>query len=611
MSESTIFNTEQLDRWNQGIFLEGYNYLGSEPLEGGTTRFRVWAPNARKVNVAGTFNDWNPDSNPMEKDEATGIWFAEINGAAPGDLYKYQILTADNTTVLKADPYACYSELRPDTASVIYRLEGYHWNDNGWKKKRKELHRPDRPLSLYEVHLGSWKRKQGRSPGYYSYGELANQLIPYVKDMGFTHIELMPVAEHPYDPSWGYQITGFYAPTSRYGPPRAFMQFVDKCHEAGIGVILDWVPGHFPDDDHGLSRFDGTPLYEHPDPKRSRHKDWDTNNFDHEKTGVRNFLLSNANYWAEMYHIDGFRVDGVASMLYLDYSKERGEWLPNVYGGNENLGALTFLQDFNTEIHEQYPSLLTIAEESTSWPGITRSIDQSGLGFDFKWNMGWMNDTLHFFGQKPAKRIINSHHITFPLTYAFDEKFVLPLSHDEVVHLKKSLWNKMPGSGRDKAKQLKLLLLYWATFPGKLLLFMGGEFGQLSEWSESTSLEWNLLEKEPHRQIKSLTKDLLHFYKENPALFETDCSSAGFEWLALDPDKEGRYAFLRRDNNGTSKLAVVFNVSDREIPWVPAVLPGKDSYYPVLDTESGYLSQSQDIPKKLSPYYGLVLSPKY
>ncbi|MBN2731089.1 MAG: 1,4-alpha-glucan branching protein GlgB [Balneolaceae bacterium] len=594
--------------WQEGNCIDAYERLGAHPMSGEGVRFAVWAPHAKSVCVVGDFNDWNHRTHKMSKDSSTGIWQAAIPEAGCGQCYKFYITSSDGTARLKADPYGFYHEKGSHHASIIYEWPHFNWSDDAWMSRRFALHQPDEPLSVYEVHVGSWRRSP--SGDVLSYRALADKLIPYVKEMGFTHIELMPVMEHPYGPSWGYQVTGFYAPTSRYGSPEDFMAFIDACHQNNIGVILDWVAGHFPKDEHGLAFFDGTPLYEHADERRRVHADWGTHNFDFEKPGVRNFLLSNAFFWCEKYHVDGFRIDAVASMLYLDYSKEAGEWLPNTFGGKENLGAVAFLQDLNGLLKEHYPSVLTIAEESTSWVGVTHAVSEGGLGFDYKWNMGWMNDTLHFFEQPPQKRSEESHSITFPVTFAFKERFILPFSHDEVVHLKKSLWSKMPGTLDEKFAQLKLLFLYLVGFPGKKLLFMGNELAEREEWAEGRALNWSLLDTDGHKEIKKFVTSLLHFYRSAPVLHQTDHTADGFEWEDLSRKEKGMYAFARIAKESAEKLIFVFNFSAQQVAEYQIEADAMESYRLLFDTlqaGDGILNIKITDPVSLKPLQGVVL----
>lgn len=552
-----LLSKKDIKAWHAGTFTKAHEKLGAHRVRDGF-RFAVWAPHAEGVRVTGDFNGWDKSAHPLEKDSASGFWHRVIDSAEAGQHYKFAITSTSGDRFLKSDPYGFFHEHQGQHASILWNLPDFNWSDDSWMQNRSCTQRYDKPLSIYEVHLGSWRRMPSGRP--LSYSELAEQLIPYVKEMGFTHIELMPVMEHPYGPSWGYQVTGYFAPTSRYGPPEEFMAFIDACHQNELGVILDWVPGHFPRDAQGLAFFDGTPLYEHPDQRRREHGDWGTYNFDFEKPGVRNFLLSNALFWCEKYHIDGFRVDAVASMLYLDYSKEDGEWLPNEHGGKENLGALAFLKDFNRLIKQRDPSLLTIAEESTAWPGVTQPVHDGGLGFDYKWNMGWMNDTLHFFEQPADNRGSETHSLTFPVTFAFSERFILPLSHDEVVHLKKSLWSKMPGPPEQKFAQLKLLFLFMTGYPGKKLLFMGSELAEKEEWSEGRGLHWPLLERNHHKEVQQFVAALMDFYHKTPTLHTKDHEHDGFAWVDLAHKGQSVYAF-RRQLPGENPLVFVFNFS--------------------------------------------------
>ena len=521
--------------------------------------FAVWAPNAERMNVVGNFNDWDGQRNPMERRGDSGIWELFVPGLAEGEIYKYEVHSHSEPRVnLKADPYAFYAEVRPNSGSVVCNIDRYKWNDEKWMAERNRQPILKQPMAVYEVHLGSWKRVPEEGNRFLTYRELAEDLPAAVKELGYTHIELLPVMEHPFDESWGYQTLGYFAPTSRFGTPEDFMYFMDRCHQEGVGVILDWVPGHFPNDWHGLMRFDGTELYEHADPRKGQHPDWGTLIFNYGRNEVKEFLLSNALFWIEKYHADGIRVDGVASMLYLDYSRKEGEWIPNIYGGNENLEAIEFLKDLNTLVHEK-PGVFTIAEESTSWPGVTRPVYLGGLGFMFKWNMGWMHDMLEFMSQDPLFRKYHHNNLTFALLYAFHENFVLPLSHDEVSHGKRSLLDKMPGDEWEHFANLRLLYGYMYGQPGKKLLFMGGEIGQWIEWNCGNSVDWHLLDYEPHRQLRKFVQDLNQVYRSQPALYEVDFHPAGFEWIDFHDAESGVVCYLRRAENPTDFIVIACN----------------------------------------------------
>ncbi len=583
-----ILSEFELDEWNNGTYHHAHKKLGAHIKNKGV-EFAVWAPHAHSVSVVGTFNGWDGRRHPMEKDQQTGIWKIHIPDAAHLDAYKYELKTGpESQPFLKADPYAFYFELRPKTASIVYELNGYEWSDASWMKQRRQRQAYDQPISVYEVHAGSWKRKGYETSEFLTYRELAEELIPYVKQMGFTHIELMPVAEHPFDPSWGYQVTGYFAPTSRFGEPKDFMYFVDCCHQEEIGVIMDWVPGHFPKDEQALRMFDGTPLYEYADPRRGEQKEWGTHVFDYGKPEVCNFLISNASYWCERYHIDGLRVDAVASMLYLNYSRKKGEWVPNVYGGNEHLEAVNFLRAFNNMLKEHHPGVISIAEESTSWPGVTLPTERGGLGFDYKWNMGWMNDTLSYLKMDEKGREAHPRKITFPLTYATHEKFVLPLSHDEVVHLKKPLVKKSPFNEPAQLANLRLLYTYQLGHPGKKLLFMGGEFGQTSEWAENRELDWHLLQHSGHAGIKALIRDLMILYNNEAALYECDYDAEGFEWIDLSNRPRGLFSFLRKPKDPSNHLFIILNFSNQKIDSYTPALFSDIQYELVINTESHY-----------------------
>ncbi|HKJ02607.1 MAG TPA: 1,4-alpha-glucan branching protein GlgB, partial [Longimicrobiales bacterium] len=599
-----------LDEGRAVLFLKGqerraHEVLGARvmTLEGvAGTGFAVWAPNARAVNLMGTMNRWEGRCHPMRPRGATGVWELFVPDVGKGAAYKYEIVLSSGRKVDKADPCGRSMELRPATASVVWDPTGYVWGDADWRERRSTWD-PDRtPVSVYEVHLGSWKRTppEERSfgdHGWPTYRQLADDLLPYVKEMGFTHVELLPVLEHPYDQSWGYQPVGFFAPTARFGQPDDFRHFVDRAHQMGIGVILDWVPGHFPDDVHGLARFDGTPLYEHPDPRRGLHPDWGTRIFDYAKPAVRSFILSSALHWLEDYHLDGLRVDAVASLLYLDYSRSEGQWLPNEYGGNENLDAVSFLRELNDAVHQACPGALVIAEESTAWPKVSHGTDRGGLGFDQKWNMGWMNDTLKFMQADPLFRAGQYGQLTFSIMYAFTERFVLPLSHDEVVHGKRSLASKMPGTQAAKLANLRALYAYLWSHPGKKLLFMGGEFAQWTEWNVDAGLDWVLLDFPAHDGVRALVRRLNELYRTDPSLHEQDFHPDGFEWLDChDPDRT-ILSYLRWSMDWKDFTAVAVNFTPT--PWddfrLAVPFPGK--YRVVLNTDAAaFGGRGRDVP---------------
>jgi 1,4-alpha-glucan branching enzyme len=533
----------------EGTHLHIYDRMGAHLIELNGVKgvlFAVWAPNALRVSVVGNFNNWDGRRHPMRFHPANGIWELFVPGLGEGELYKYEIKTHyQGYMVTKADPVGFAAEMRPKNASVVWDINKHEWQDEAWMNGRAERHDVKQPISIYELHLGSWRRKEGWE--WLTYRDLIHDLIPYVKEMGFTHIELLPVAEHPFDGSWGYQVTGFFAPSSRYGTPEDFMAFIDACHQAELGVIVDWVPAHFPTDEHGLGFFDGTHLYEHADPRQGRQPDWGTYVFNFGRNEVTQFLISNAIFWLDKYHVDGLRVDAVASMLYLDFSRKPGEWVANRYGGRENLDAIAFIRRFNQELHRLYPSAITIAEESTSFPGITRATAEGGLGFDYKWNMGWMHDTLQYFENDPVHRSYHHGTLTFSLLYAFSEKFLLPFSHDEVVHLKKSMLDKMPGDVWQRFANLRLLYAYQWSHPGKKLLFMGGEFGQWREWSEARSLDWHLLEQDPrHRQLQACLRRLNELYCTEAALHAEEYSWEGFQWIDLHDYERSILGYARR-----------------------------------------------------------------
>ncbi len=546
----------------EGTHLHIYDRLGAHIVEirgVSGVRFAVWAPNAQRVSVVGPFNQWDGRRHPMRFLHDNGVWELFIPGLGEGTLYKYEIKTHyQGYTVNKADPVGFASELRPNTASIVWDIEKHQWGDAEWLTNRGEHQGTRSPISIYELHIGSWRRRNGWE--WLTYRDLITDLIPYIKDLGYTHIELLPIAEHPSDASWGYQVTGFYAPTSRYGTPDDFMAFVDACHQAGIGVLVDWVPAHFITDEHGLGFFDGTHLYEHADPRKGRHDDWGTLIFNYGRNEVSQFLISNAVFWLDKYHIDGLRVDAVASMLYLDFSRKPGEWVANRYGGRENLEAVDFIRRFNDAVHHLYPTAITVAEESTSWPGVTRPPSAGGLGFDYKWNMGWMHDTLQFFATDPIHRSFHHGTLTFSLLYAFSEKFLLPFSHDEVVHLKRSMLDKMPGDVWQRFANLRLLYSYQWTHPGKKLLFMGSEFGQWREWNEASSLDWHLLDVDPkHGQLRDCLRRLNTLYATEVALHEDDYSWEGFQWIDLHDYERSILGYARRAPSSGEVVLVVLN----------------------------------------------------
>lgn len=546
----------------EGTHYRSYEKLGAHIMEVNSipgVHFAVWAPNAKRVSVIGDFNRWDGRRHPMRVLGSSGIWEIFIPGLREGELYKFEIKTKTDQILVKADPYAFFSELRPKSASVVCSIASYPWNDQAWMDARRSRDWLASPISIYEVHLGSWMRVPEEHNRQLTYRELSERLVPYVKEMGFSHIELLPVSEHPLDASWGYQTIGYYAPTSRFGRPDEFMRFVDVCHQNEIGVILDWVPAHFPTDGHGLGEFDGTCLYEHEDPRKGFHPDWGTKIFNYGRKEVKNFLISNALFWCEKYHIDGLRVDAVASMLYLDYSRKEGEWIPNPFGGRENLEAIDFLKSFNEIVHRSYPGILTIAEESTAWPGVSKPVHLGGLGFSLKWNMGWMHDTLEYFSKDPVHRKYHHHNLTFSLLYAFSENFVLVLSHDEVVHGKRAMLSKMPGDIWQKCANLRALYGFMFAHPGKKLLFMGDEFGQWDEWNHDKSLDWHLLQFEHHRGLQKYISDLNNLYRTEPALHQVDYHHEGFTWIDFHDSDQSVIAFMRHASNRDDLLVVVCN----------------------------------------------------
>ena len=553
--------------------------------------FDVWAPHAAAVSVIGEFNDWNETATMMTRVDPTemGVWEVFSPDAKEGQLYKYVIYTAEGKKIYKSDPYATTCELRPGTASIIYNADKYKWKDAEWIKNREKIGDQyfEQPMSIYEVHLGSWMRHPGREDdGFYTYRELADKLSKYVVDMGYTHVELMGVSEYPFDGSWGYQVTGYYAPTSRYGTPDDFMYLIDTFHKNNIGVILDWVPAHFPKDAHGLADFDGEPLYEYPDPKMGEHPDWGTKIFNYGKSEVKNFLIGSALMWVEKYHIDGLRVDAVASMLYLDYGKEDGQWIANKYGSNQNLDAIEFFKHINTLITGRNKGVVMIAEESTAWPKVTGSVKENGLNFSYKWNMGWMHDFLDYMKLDPYFRKDNHNKMTFAMSYNQYEKYILVLSHDEVVHLKCSMINKMPGFEIDKFKNLKAGYAFMMCHPGKKLLFMGQDFAQYQEWSEERELDWYLLDNPNNKSVNDFMKDLLHMYKENPALYELDCSWEGFEWINANDSYRGIFSFVRKSKDGKNNILCVVNFTPIAYDDYRVGVPKDGTYKLLINSES-------------------------
>ncbi len=589
-SEISLLSGHDIYLFKEGNHFRLYDKLGSHPAVVHGKKgyyFAVWAPNAKQVTVQGDFNGWNKETHRLAlRDDASGIWEGFIPGIKKGDIYKYHIVSSYNKYIVdKGDPFASYWEQAPKTASVIWDLD-YTWNDSNWMAKRHNINSLDSPCSIYEVHIGSWRRRSDRKSGRLTYRDIAHELANYVKDMGFTHVELMPVMEHPFYGSWGYQCTGFFAPTSRYGTPQDLMYLIDYLHQKNIGVILDWVPSHFPSDQHGLSYFDGTNLYEHQDPKKGYHPEWKSYIFNYGRNEVRNFLISSALYWLDKYHIDGLRVDAVASMLYLDYARKQGEWIPNEYGGNEDLEAISFLKRLNEAVYENYPDVQTMAEESTAWPMVSKPTDRGGLGFGMKWNMGWMHDTLKYVAKNPIHKKFHHNQLTFSLWYAFSENFVLPLSHDEVVHGKKSLLGKMPGDEWQKFANLRLLFAYMYGHPGKKLIFMGGEIGQWKEWNHDEGLEWYILDYPSHRGIQNWIKDLNHLYTYDPALYDNDFSHECFEWINFGDYENSVISFMRTSKDRQDSLIFVLNFTPVPRYNYRLAMPGGGYYEEILNSDS-------------------------
>ncbi len=627
MSSNNVFLTDT-DKYlfGKGTHYEIYEKLGAHITEADGRKgvyFAVWAPNAAGICVVGDFNNWCGDNYEMRRHDDSGIFELFTENAHEGSLYKYLIYTKDGRMLYKADPYATYSQRRPDNASIVYDINRYQWNDGQWLAEEEKVAPTKKPMAIYEVHLGSWKKKDDGTPeGFLNYRESAVQLVDYMKYMGYTHIELMGIAEHPFDGSWGYQVTGYFAPTSRYGTPEDFMYFVDYLHQNGIGVILDWVPAHFPKDEHGLANFDGTPTYEYADSRKGEHPDWGTKIFDYGRTQVISFLISNALYWVEKFHVDGLRVDAVASMLYLDYGRNQGQWVPNKYGGNGNLEAMDFFRHLNSVMRSRNPRAITIAEESTAWPGITASEEEGGLGFTFKWNMGWMHDFLEYMKLDPYFRSNNHNKMTFAMTYAYSENFILVLSHDEVVHLKCSMINKMPGEYEDKFANLKVGYTFMMGHPGKKLLFMGQDFGQWAEWSEAKSLDWHLTNENMHRDLQKYVKSLLSIYNRYKACYELDQDPEGFEWMDPDDYTRSIYSFVRKTMDGRDSILYVCNFTPVARPDFRVGVPCPGRYTLLLNEkcEEGteYIAEKiptdrmeYSIPLPLAPYGTAIIKFNY
>lgn len=604
----TLLTDFDLYLLGEGNHADVYRRLGAQlrTVEGRAgVNFAVWAPNAREVSVVGDFNEWNAKRHPLVKHEPLGFWETFVPDLKPGERYKYRVVTATGEIVDKSDPCGFAAELPPRTASIVADLDTYAWGDGEWLRRRQSVDALAQPISIYEVHLGSWRRAPNELHGWPNYRDLAHQLVDYCREQGFTHLELMPISEHPFTGSWGYQTVGYYAVTSRYGTPEDFMYFVDYCHQHGIGVILDWVPAHFPRDGHGLRQFDGTALYEHADPRKGEHPDWGTLIFNYGRNEVRNFLIANALFWLDRYHIDGLRVDAVASMLYLDYSRKYDEWVPNEHGGRENLEAISFLQEFNRQAHAKFPGVLTIAEESTAWGGVSRPTDGGGLGFSLKWNMGWMNDTLRYFRHESIHRQYHHDELTFSLVYAFHENFTLPLSHDEVVHGKRSLLDQMPGDLWQKFANLRLLYAYMWTHPGKKLLFMGSEFGQWTEWNHDAELQWELLEQgDSHRGVQRLVGDLNRLLTREPALHEVDFAGDGFEWIDHLNRHESALAYVRKAQDPQNCVVVAMNFTPVVREKFRIGVPRAGFYQEVLNSDSQYYGGSN-----VGNYPGVLAEP--
>ena len=591
--EKTVqpYEIGELDQYlfGNGTHYELYKKMGAHLVTVDGVKgvyFAVWAPHAKSVSVIGEFNEWDLNADMMQRHDPMGIYTKFVPGAKEGQLYKFCIETQNGAKIDKADPFANYAELRPGNASRITDISNLKWSDSSWMKKREKWDEKTNPMSIYEVHMGSWMRHPGREDeGFYTYREFAERITEYVKDMGYTHVELMGISEYPYDGSWGYQVTGYYAPTSRYGTPEDFAYMIDYLHKNDIGVILDWVPAHFPKDAHGLAEFDGQALFEYADPRKGEHPDWGTKIFDYEKPEVQNFLIGSALFWIEHFHVDGLRVDAVASMLYLDYGKEAGQWIPNKFGGNENLEAIQFFKHLNSVVLGRNHGSVMIAEESTAWPKVTGDPEKDGLGFSLKWNMGWMHDFTEYMKLDPLFRKNAHYMMTFSMEYAYSEDYILVLSHDEVVHLKCSMLNKMPGEGLDKFRNLKVAYAFMAGHPGKKLLFMGQEFGQLREWSEERELDWYLLAEEPHQHIQNWVQDLLHLYREQKALYELDTQPSGFQWINKDDVFRSIFSFVRYSKDRKKSLLFICNFTPVERPDYRVGVPRGCQYKLILDSE--------------------------